>query len=123
LPHLDVHALDRDLAGREEPLIAALTDAVAAVYGEWARPGVVVRLFGLPPGRWGVGGHPAEAPAPAVTFGIRADVFDRPDAETVLTALAAGVSAAIGTVLGARFRDTVTVEFVGRPESRVFVGA
>lgn len=99
MPHLDVFALDHDLTGREESLIGALTDAVVAVYGEWVRPSVVVRLFGLASGR----------PLPAVTFGIRADVFDRPDAETVLNALRTGVAGAVSVVLEA---ESVSVEFV-----------
>jgi phenylpyruvate tautomerase PptA (4-oxalocrotonate tautomerase family) len=70
VPHLDVYALEADLAGREEALIGGLTEAVVAVYGEWARESVVVRLIGLPPGRWGIGGQPAANPAPSVAFGI-----------------------------------------------------
>ncbi|MFD2399762.1 hypothetical protein ACFSVJ_27505 [Prauserella oleivorans] len=32
MPHLTVHALEHQLAGREDKLIAALTDAVVEVY-------------------------------------------------------------------------------------------
>jgi phenylpyruvate tautomerase PptA (4-oxalocrotonate tautomerase family) len=122
VPHLDLYALDTDLAGREEALIGALTDAVAAVYGEWARPEVVVRLFGLTANRWGVGGRPAGASASTVTFGIRADVLERPDSSTILAGLAAGLTDALAGVLGSDVRDAVTVEFVGRPPERVAVG-
>ena len=46
MPHLTVHALEGDLAGREAALAAALTDSIAAVYGEWARELVTVRSSG-----------------------------------------------------------------------------
>lgn len=103
-------------------LIEGLTSAVAAVYGEWARPGVVVRLFGLPPERWGVGGRASGEPAPSVTFGIRADAFDRPDAPTILVALAAGVTDAVTAVLGEKHRDGTTVEFTAQRPDRFAVG-
>ncbi|MDR6317439.1 hypothetical protein [Actinoplanes couchii] len=38
MPHLSVHAPETDLTGNEPRLIAALTEAVVAVYGDWARP-------------------------------------------------------------------------------------
>ena len=84
MPHLTVHALEGDLAGREAALAAALTDSIAAVYGEWARELVTVQLIGsltdatasvfgeqtrarttvelvaTPAGRTGVGGRPEE---------------------------------------------------------------
>ena len=56
MPHLTVHALEDDLAGREAALAEALTDSIAAVYGEWARELVTVQLIGVPVGRWAVGG-------------------------------------------------------------------
>ena len=58
MPHLTVYAPESVLTGREAPLIATLTDAVVAVYGDWAREHAVVLLIGVPPGRWGVGGRP-----------------------------------------------------------------
>jgi phenylpyruvate tautomerase PptA (4-oxalocrotonate tautomerase family) len=122
VPHLDVYALETDLAGREEALIQDLTEAVVGVYGEWARPIVAVRLFGLPANRWGIGGRPAADTAPAATFGIRADVLERPDSAAVLAGLAAGVTEALAGVLGSHVRDAVTVEFVGRSPDRVAVG-
>lgn len=122
MPHLTVHALESDLAGREADLIEGLTEAVVAVYGEWAREIAVVRLVGVPAGRWGIGGKPAEAPAPAVTFGIRAGVFDRPDATELLGRLTAGVTEAVATAVGERVRPGVTVEFVGTPDGRTGVG-
>ena len=122
MPHLDVYALESDLAGHEDALIGGLTSAVAAVYGEWARPSVVVRLFGLPAGRWGIGGRAAEAPAPSVTFGIRADALERPDAPAILGALAGGVTDAIAGVLGEGLRGA-TVEFVPQHDDRIVGGA
>jgi len=122
MPHLTVHAPESALADREAPLIAAVTDAVVEVYGDWAREHTVVLLIGVPPGRWGVGGKPAESPAPRVTFGIRATVFDRADAAEILSRLAAGVTEAIASTLGDHFRPDVTVEFVGAPTGHTGVG-
>ena len=122
MPHLTVYAPEPALADREAPLIAALTGAVVEVYGEWAREHAVVLLIGVPPGRWGVGGKPAESPAPRVTFGIRAAVFDRPDATEILSRLTAGVTDAIAAVLGDHFRSAVIVEFAGTPDRHTGVG-
>ena len=122
MPHLSVHVLESDLAGREEELIAKLTDAVAAVYGEWARSIAVVQLIGVPPNRWGIGGEPAKAPAPHVTFGIREEAFSRPDADEIVARLVSGVTDAIVDVFGERVREGVTVELVGQPAARTGVG-
>ena len=122
MPHLDVYVLESDLAGRETALIEHLTDAVVAVYGEWVRSVVVVRLIGLPPDRWGIGGKPAQAPSPSVTFGIREAVFSRPDADEIVARLVSGVTDAIVAVLGERVRAGVTVELVGTPAGRTGVG-
>ncbi|WP_433381941.1 hypothetical protein ACQPZX_18015 [Actinoplanes sp. CA-142083] len=119
MPHLTVHALESDLAGREPELIAALTDAVVAVYGDWAREIAEVLLIGVPENRWGTAGS---APAPRVTFGIRAGVFDRPDAAEVLSRLAAAVTDAVAAAVGEQVRAGVTVEFVGSPDGRTAVG-
>ena len=122
MPHLTVHALESDLAGREADLIAGLTDAVVAVYGDWAREIAQVRLVGVPAGRWGIGGRPAESPAPAVTFGIREGAFHRPDSAELLGRLAAGVTDAVVAVVGERVRPGVTVDFVGEPAGRTGLG-
>jgi len=121
VPHLLVDALDTDLEGREAALIATLTDAIVAVYGDWARDHAVVQLNGFPPGRWGIGGKPASNPAPRVTFGIRDGVFSRPDGADILTRLAAGVTDAIADVLGEGVRAGTTIEFVGAPDGRTAV--
>jgi len=122
MPHLTVHALERDLAGREAALIEALTEAVVAVYGEWVRGIAEVQLVGLPAGRWGIGGKPAEAPAPRVTFGIREAVFGRPDADQIVRRLIAGVTDAVAAVCGEHLRPGVTVDLVGAPDGRTGVG-
>ena len=120
MPHLTVHVLEDDLAGREAELIEALTGAVVAVYGDWARDIVVVRLIGLPQNRWSVGGEPARSPN--VLFGIREAAFDRPDAEQIVARLVAGVTDAVAGVFGERVRSGVTVELVGTPAGRTGVG-
>jgi phenylpyruvate tautomerase PptA (4-oxalocrotonate tautomerase family) len=122
MPHLSVYVLESDLAGREIALIRKLTDAVVAVYGEWARDLAVVRLIGLPSHRWGIGGAPAQAPAPAVTFGIREAAFGRPDADEIVARLVSGVTDAVVDVFGERVRAGVTVELVGVPAGRTGTG-
>ncbi|MEU1664378.1 hypothetical protein ABZ547_12310 [Streptomyces sparsogenes] len=122
MPHLTVHVLESDLASRETDLIEALTDAVVAVYGEWARDIVDVRLIGLPAGRWGIGGKPAKAPAPSVTFGIKEAAFSRPDAEEIVARLISEVTDAVVAVVGERVRSGVSVELVGAPAGRSGIG-
>jgi phenylpyruvate tautomerase PptA (4-oxalocrotonate tautomerase family) len=122
MPHLRVHALESDLAGRETALIEKLTDAVVAVYGEWARSIAVVQLIGLPPHRWGIGGRPAQAPAPSITFGIKEAAFSRPDADEIVARLISAVTDAIVAVVGERVRAGVTVELIGTPAGRTGIG-
>jgi phenylpyruvate tautomerase PptA (4-oxalocrotonate tautomerase family) len=122
MPHLTVHVLESDLAGRETELIEALTDAVVAGYGDWARDIAVVHLVGLPASRWGIGGRPAQAPAPTVTFGIREAAFQRPDAEEIMARLVSGVTDAVAGVFGERVRSGVSVELVGTPAGRSAIG-
>jgi phenylpyruvate tautomerase PptA (4-oxalocrotonate tautomerase family) len=122
MPHLSVQVLESDLAGRETALIEKLTDAVVAVYGDWARSIAVVRLIGLPPNRWGIGGLPAQAPAPSVTFGIKEAAFGRPDTNEIVARIVSGVTDAIVDVFGERVRAGVTVELVGTPAGRTGIG-
>ncbi len=122
MPHLIVYALDSDLIGRETALIEALTDAVVAVYGDWARDIAVVRLIGLPASRWGIGGKPALAPAPSVTFGVREAMFARPDAEEIVARLIAEVTDAVVAVFGEAVRAGVSVELIGTPAGRTGIG-
>jgi phenylpyruvate tautomerase PptA (4-oxalocrotonate tautomerase family) len=122
MPHLSVHALESDLAGREAALIEKLTDAVVAVYGDWARSITVVRLIGLPANRWGVGGVPIQAPSPSVTFGIKEAAFSRPDADEIVARLVSEVTDAVVAVFGQPVRAGVTVELVGVAAGRTGVG-
>jgi phenylpyruvate tautomerase PptA (4-oxalocrotonate tautomerase family) len=122
MPHLIVYASEPDLTGRETDVISALTDAVVAVYGEWAREIAVVQLIGVAPDRWGIGGLPATAPAPRVTFGIKDAAFSRPDADDIVARLVAGVTEALVAVFGERVRAGTTVELVGSPAGRSGVG-
>ena len=122
MPHLIVYASEPDLAGREAEVISGLTDAVVGVYGEWAREIAVVQLVGIPVGRWGIGGTPAEAPAPRVTFGIKDAAFSRPDADAIVAGLVKGVTEALVRVFGERVRAGTTMELVGTPAGRSGVG-
>ena len=100
MPHLTVHALEGDLAGREAALADVLTDSIAAVYGEWARELVTVRLIGLPVERLAVGGRLVRTASPAVTLGVREAMFTRPDAEELIRKLIGSLTDAVG--LGVR---------------------
>ncbi|GAB3453475.1 tautomerase family protein [Actinophytocola sediminis] len=122
MPHLTVHVLEDDLVGRETELIEALTDAVVAVYGDWARDIAVVHLIGLPANRWGIGGTPAKAPSPSVLFGIKEGAFSRPDAADIVARLVSGVTDALVAVFGERVRAGVSVELVGSPAGRTGIG-
>jgi phenylpyruvate tautomerase PptA (4-oxalocrotonate tautomerase family) len=122
MPHVTLHALEEELAGREALLIEHLTGAVVSVYGEWARPSVDVRLIGVPAGRWGRGGTAVATAAPSVTFGMREEVFARDDAATVVARLVAAFTDAVAAVFGEGCRDDVLVELVGRPTSRSGLG-
>ena len=122
MPHLTVVVLEDDLVGREAELIAGLTDAIVAVYGDWAREIAVVHLIGLPAHRWGIGGEQAKAPSPSVVFGIREEAFSRSDAQEIADRLVSGVTDAVVAVFGERVRSGVTVELVGSPASRTAIG-
>jgi phenylpyruvate tautomerase PptA (4-oxalocrotonate tautomerase family) len=118
MPHLEVHAQEEDLAGREGSLIGALTAAVAGVYGEWVREQVEVRLNGLPRARWGIGGRVPEAPTVAIKLSVREELFARPDATQVIDALVGAVTDAVAAVLGEPARPGVRVELVATPAGR-----
>ncbi|MEV0617079.1 tautomerase family protein [Nonomuraea sp. NPDC050404] len=122
MPHLTVRVMEPQLQGNESALIAALTDAVVSVYGEWAREVAVIHLDGVPAGRWGLRGKPVDEAAPAITFGIRAGAFTRPDSEELIARLVRNVTDAVADVLGAHLRDTITVELVATPAGRTAVG-
>jgi phenylpyruvate tautomerase PptA (4-oxalocrotonate tautomerase family) len=122
MPHLTARVPEAQLAGRESALIAALTDAVAQVYGKWAHDLVVVQLDGVPRGRWGVGGMAVDDAAPAITFGIREGTLARPDGGEIAARLVAGLTDAVASVLGEQARSGTSVELVATPEGRTGVG-
>jgi phenylpyruvate tautomerase PptA (4-oxalocrotonate tautomerase family) len=122
MPHLTVYALEADLAGRETALAASLTDAVVAVYGEWARGLVSIRMLGIPPRRSFVGGHLQDVVPPAVTFGISDAAVARPDAETIVANLIAHVTDAVAAVFGDSVRAGITVDLVPGPPSLSGIG-
>ena len=122
MPHLTARVPEAQLAGRETALIAALTDAVVQVYGEWARGVVVVHLDGIPQGRWGIGGKAVDDAAPAITFGIREAALARPDGGEIAARLVAGLTEAVASVLGEPARSGTSVELVATPEGRAGVG-
>lgn len=82
----------------------------------------MVRLIGMPAARWGIGGKPAQAPAPSVTFGIREAALTRPDSPEIVARLVSGVTEAIVAVFGERVRSGVTVDLVGTPAAHSGVG-
>ncbi|GGN11937.1 phenylpyruvate tautomerase PptA (4-oxalocrotonate tautomerase family) [Actinoplanes campanulatus] len=122
MPHVTLHALEEELTGREPGLIRELTDAVVSVYGDWARSSVDVRLIGVPAGRWARGGVAVATAAPSVTFGMREEVFARPDAPRVVAQLVSAFTDAVTSVFGPGCRDEVLVELVGQPTSRSGLG-
>jgi phenylpyruvate tautomerase PptA (4-oxalocrotonate tautomerase family) len=81
-----------------------------------------VQLIGVPPNRWGIGGTPAQAPSPSVTFGLKEAVFSRSDAEQIVARLVSSVTDAVVAVFGERVRAGVTVELVGTPAGRTGIG-
>ena len=118
MPHLTARIPEAQLTGREPALIAALTDAVAEVYGEWARDVVVVHLDGIPQGRWGIGGRTADDAAPAITFGIREAALTRSDGREIAARLVAGLTDAVASVLGEQARSGTSIELIATPEGR-----
>jgi phenylpyruvate tautomerase PptA (4-oxalocrotonate tautomerase family) len=122
MPHVTARVPEGRLAGNEPALIAALTDAVVQVYGEWARDLVVVHLDGIPRGRWGIGGRTADDAAPAITFGIREAALTRPGGNETAARLVAGLTDAVASVLGEPSRSGTSIELVATPEGRSAVG-
>jgi phenylpyruvate tautomerase PptA (4-oxalocrotonate tautomerase family) len=122
MPHLTVRMPESRLSGRESALITALTDAVAVVYGEWARDIAVVHLDGVPANRWAIGGRLADDFAPAITFGIREAALTRPGGAEIAARLATTLTDAVATVLGEQARKGTTVELVATPPGRTAQG-
>jgi phenylpyruvate tautomerase PptA (4-oxalocrotonate tautomerase family) len=122
MPHLTIHALEDDLAGREAALASALTESIVAVYGEWVRALVSVQLVGVPRGRWAIGGQLVQTVPPSVTCGVREALFARPDAEVLVTRLIASVTDAVAAVFGQACRAGIIVDLVATPAGRTGVG-
>ncbi|MFI7275141.1 4-oxalocrotonate tautomerase family protein [Streptomyces sp. NPDC049879] len=121
MPHLTVHVPENRLAGNESALVAALTDAVADVYGAWARDLVGIVLTGVPTGRFAQGGKAVDTHV-SVVLGIRAAAFDRPEAAEISVRLAAALTDAVTGALGEELRPGTMVELVASPQERTFVG-
>lgn len=122
MPHLTARVPEAQLAGREPALITALTDAVAGVYGEWARGLVVVHLDGIPRGRWGIGGLTVDDASPAITLGIREAALTGPGGNEIAARLVAGLTEAVASVLGEQARGGTSVELLATPEGRAGLG-
>ncbi|MFE4514454.1 4-oxalocrotonate tautomerase family protein [Kitasatospora sp. NPDC056783] len=121
MPHLAVHLSENRLAGKEPALVAALTDAIVDVYGDWARDLVSIHLTGVPAGRFAQGGKAVDTNA-SVVMGVRAGVFDRPDAARITARLGTALTDAIARVIGDDLRAGTMVELVASPPERTFVG-
>jgi phenylpyruvate tautomerase PptA (4-oxalocrotonate tautomerase family) len=122
VPHLTVHALEPQLTGHEDDLITRLTDAVATVYGEWARDLVVIHLAGVPAGRWAVGGTAPREAAPAVSFAVREQALTGPDGPRTAARLVAAVTDAVAAALGEHHRAAIVVDLVATRDDRTAVG-
>jgi phenylpyruvate tautomerase PptA (4-oxalocrotonate tautomerase family) len=123
MPHLNVHLFEESLDGEVEPrLIAGLSEAMARVYGDWARAAAVVELHGVPRRRWGLGGRPAAEEAPVVTLNMREPALSIPGIDDPPARLIASVTDAMASVLGESVRPRVTTVVVGVPTGRSGVG-
>ncbi|WP_062203917.1 hypothetical protein [Streptomyces sp. NBRC 109706] len=121
MPHCTVTLAEELLDGTaEQRLVDTLTDAVVSVYGDWARPLVVISFQAVPTARFAVGGRLGAAPAPAVRLESRAGIYELvPDAAP---RLAAGLTDAVVAALGERFRPDIAVTLVGVADDRSAVG-
>ncbi|MDT3399128.1 tautomerase family protein [Streptomyces sp. B1866] len=119
MPHLTVHLHEEELDGTAEArLIRTLADAMAAVYGEWARAAAVVELFGVPRRRWGRGGVAGADHAPVVTLNMRERALNLPEVPDAPARLIEAVTDALTGVFGEGVRERVAVLVVGVPEGR-----
>jgi phenylpyruvate tautomerase PptA (4-oxalocrotonate tautomerase family) len=120
VPHMQVRLVEEELGGGiEARVIAAMTDAVVSVYGEWVRPQAVVDILGVPRARWGVGGVPGAAVSPQVTLTTRERALQAPDGARRLIE---AITSAVGDLFGDRVRESADVVLVGTPEGRSGVG-
>jgi phenylpyruvate tautomerase PptA (4-oxalocrotonate tautomerase family) len=122
MPHCTVTIAEQALDDAvETELVAALTDAIVSVYGEWARPLAVVDLVAVPQTRLGLGGKVAAGPSPAVTLSSRDRLFEVID--DAATRLITALTDAVVVVLGEQTRPRVTVTLLAEPAEHSDVGA
>ncbi|MFG3252306.1 tautomerase family protein [Streptomyces sp. NPDC048172] len=122
MPHFDVRIREEALDGSVEPkLIRGLAEAVASVYGERFFELAAVEIFGIPDGRWGVGGAPSRDSAPVITLRLREAAFAPEHADKPARLIAAVTDAAVAA-LGEEIRKRVTVILVPVPPGRSGVG-
>jgi len=120
MPHFTVRMREADLDGTVEPkLIQGLADAVGAVYGDFLRSVAVVEIFGVPEGRWGVGGKPATSPAPVVNLNLRAAALE---IEGAAERLISEITDAVAAAVGEEARSGVTVGLTAVPPGRSGTG-
>lgn len=120
MPHFTVQMREADLDGTVGPkLIRGLSDAIGEVYGEQLRSVAVVEIFGVPEGRWGVGGVPARTPAPVVNLNLREAALE---VEGAAERLIAEITDAVAAALGEETRSGVTVGLTAVPPGRSGVG-
>ncbi|MBD0672131.1 hypothetical protein [Streptomyces sp. CBMA156] len=123
MPHLSLHIREESLDADVEPkLIAALTGAVAVVFGERFRPLVAVELIGVPQRRRGIGGVPTEEAAPVVTLSMREAAYHLPQVPDAPARLVAAATGAITDVLGEAVGKQTVVTLDGVPAGRSGVG-
>ncbi|SES19006.1 Phenylpyruvate tautomerase PptA, 4-oxalocrotonate tautomerase family [Streptomyces qinglanensis] len=126
MPHFEVQVHEEVLGGEDAPvsgqLIKELTEAALTVYPEPFREMVGVEIFGIPRGRWGVGGKVTDEPSPVVTLRSREGFFHHPDFAEAPAGLISAITDAVANVLGERVRGRVTVLLVGVPAGRSGVG-
>ncbi|MFF7421402.1 tautomerase family protein [Streptomyces smyrnaeus] len=126
MPHFEVQIHEEALGGEESPvsgqLIEKLTEAALTVYPESFRKLVGVELFGVPAGRWGVGGKVTDEPSPLVTLRSREGLFHHPDFGGAPARLISAITDAVVAVLGESVRERVMVRLVGIPAGRSGLG-
>jgi phenylpyruvate tautomerase PptA (4-oxalocrotonate tautomerase family) len=123
MPHFSVTVHEDALDGRTAAeLIRTLTEAVVAVYGERARPLVVVELFGVPEGRWGAGGVPSKQVQPMIELAMREPALTLPGVPDPVGGLIAAITDAAAEALGDEVRTRTTVVVTGIPTGRSGVG-
>jgi phenylpyruvate tautomerase PptA (4-oxalocrotonate tautomerase family) len=122
VPHFSVTVQEDALDGVEPELIRTLTEAVVAVYGERARPLVVVELFGVPEGRWGVGGVPSKQVQPVIELAMREPALSLHGVPDPVGSLIAAITDATADVFGDEVRPRTTAIVTGIPTGRSGVG-